>query len=284
MLRQTLAKNKYLKSIRRLSKGFQPVYLEYAVDFTPRWENGNEHLKTIIAAAEPVFQNNLDKMNAFEDIVRDVMENPDNHAALNWRNSFIPVLDALSIMWAATGAKRTFMEVGSGNSTLFAREALRFYDRDTKIISIDPHPREDIDSVCDEIMRQPLENIDIGIFDRLESGDALFVDNSHRSFMNSDVTVFMLEVLPRLKSGVLVGVHDIFLPYDYFSQWSERAYNEQYLLGCYLIANPNYFDIQLANYWISRRGMHDRPLKNIWALLGDDVRERASSAFWAIKT
>lgn len=63
------------------------------------------------------------------------------------------------------------------------------------------------------------------MFESLEAGDVVFVDNSHRSFINLDATVVMLDILPRLKPGVLVELHDIFLPFDYFETWSNRAYN-----------------------------------------------------------
>jgi hypothetical protein len=62
----------------------------------------------------------------------------------------------------------------------------------------------------------------VAIFDRLQAGDVLFLDGLHRGFMNSDVTGFMLDVLPRLRPGVLVYVHDIPLPWDYpdmFTDW-----------------------------------------------------------------
>lgn len=46
----------------------------------------------------------------------------------------------------------------------------------------------------------------------------VFVNNSHRPFMNSDVAVVMLYILPRLKPGVWVEFHDIFLPFDYLKR------------------------------------------------------------------
>jgi hypothetical protein len=153
-----------------------------------------------------------------------------------------------------------------------------------EIISIDPQPRKEVDLVCDKAIRRPVEDIDLSIFEKLETGDTIFIDNSHRSFMNSDVTVVMLDILPKIKSGVLVGIHDIFLPYDYFDTWRDRAYNEQYLLGCYLLANPEYFDIRLANFWANKQGFHLEALKDIWNVLGDDnLRDRYGSAFWGIK-
>ena len=75
----------------------------------------------------------------------------------------------------------------------------------------------------------------------------LFIDSSHRSFTNSDVTAFYLDILPRLKSGVLIHIHDVFLPYDYPPEWSDRFYNEQYLLACVLLTRNPAYEIQLAN-------------------------------------
>lgn len=204
-------------------------------------------------------------------------------AGIDWRNHMIPALDALTLMSAAAGAKSTYMEVGSGNSTLFVKAALLEAGRATRIVSVDPAPRADCDAICDEIIREKVEDIDLAVFDRLEAGDVLFIDNSHRSFMNSDVTVCMTEIIPKLKSGVLVGIHDIFLPFDYPAHWDDRGYNEQYLLACFLLANPDYFDIRFANHWIYREGLHREPLADIWSVLGDRVRDRAPSAFWAVK-
>ena len=110
---------------------------------------------------------------------------------------------------------------------------------ETRIVSIDPQPRAEVDELCDRVLRVPLEAADLSVFDELSDGDVLFFDGSHRTFMNSDATVFFLEVLPRLADGVLVGVHDVFLPYDYPRDFADRYYSEQYLLAAHLIAgNP----------------------------------------------
>lgn len=203
---------------------------------------------------------------------------------VNWKNYYIPALDALSLMWAAACARSTFVEIGSGNSTIFIRRSIEYNGSKTRLVSVDPYPRVEIDSLCDEIVRQPLEQMDLALFEQLQPGDVLFVDNSHRSFMNSDVTVVMLDILPRLRPGVLVGFHDIFLPFDYSEAWSGWAYNEQYLLGSYLLASPNYFALQLCNYYTWSRRAHVEPLADIWHILGAEVRDRSASAFWGIKT
>lgn len=272
-----------LRAVKRVGMGHQPVFIEYPITFRPRWEAGNPYLTDIIKAAEAQQLTNLAALAGLLPVVEAIEAKtwPDL-SAIDWHNHMIPVVDALSLMWAATRAK-TYLEVGSGNSTLFVRAALRQMGMDTRIVSIDPAPRAEVDAICDEVIRQPVENVDLSIFDRLEPGDALFIDNSHRSFMNSDVTVCMTEVIPRLKPGVLVGIHDMFLPYDYPATWSERGYNEQYLLAAMLLAGPDYLDIQLANHWLYREGAHTAPLGAVWEKLGEKAKNRPPSAFWAVK-
>lgn len=119
----------------------------------------------------------------------------------------------------------------------------------TEITSIDPYPRAEIDQISNLVYRKGVEEIDLSLFDSLSENDIVFFDGSHRSFQNSDVTVFFLEIIPRLKPGVVVGVHDIFLPNDYPPDWLERYYNEQYLLATYILAKgPEFKLIFGCNY------------------------------------
>lgn len=130
-----------------------------------------------------------------------------------------------------------YLEIGSGTTTCFARRSIDDHKLNTKIISIDPDPRAEIDSICDSVIRCGLESLDdLAIFKKLKPGDIVFLDGSHRSFMNSDVTVFMLDILPALNPGVIVHFHDVFLPYDYPDFFKDWYWNEQYILGAYLIA------------------------------------------------
>lgn len=130
---------------------------------------------------------------------------------------------------------RRYHEIGSGISTCFAYKAIAEHCPGTAITSIDPEPRASIDAICTRVIRNGLETCDLDIFAELEANDILFFDGSHRAFMNSDVTVFLIDVLPRLKPGVLVHVHDIFLPYDYPDSFKHWYWNEQYLLAVYLM-------------------------------------------------
>lgn len=145
-----------------------------------------------------------------------------------------------------------YLEIGSGISTCFAHHAIKRQNLATAIISIDPEPRAQIDAICDQVIRKGLETYDLAVFETLEPGDIVFFDGSHRSFMNSDVTVFMIDVLPRLKPGVVVHIHDVSLPWDYDHMFTNWYWNEQYLLAIYLMGNREKIDLVFPTAFVCR--------------------------------
>lgn len=176
----------------------------------------------------------------------------------HWLQRWFPPLDGMSLMTALIEQRaRTYVEIGSGNSTAFARWAINAHGLGTRVVSIDPAPRAGIDSICDELHRQPLETVDQGVFGSLRAGDVVFLDGSHRVLQNSDVVVFFLEVLPTLPAGVLVGVHDIFWPNDYPPNWVGRYYSEQYLLGAYMLGLGERLDLVYAMQYAARWDRED---------------------------
>jgi len=167
-------------------------------------------------------------------------------------NVWLPGLDSFALYCFLNILKPArYIEVGSGNSTKFARRSITDHNLKTTITSIDPQPRAEIDNICTKVIRKPVEDVDLTLFEQLEENDILFIDNSHRCFMNSDVTTVFLDIIPRLKPGVVVEIHDIFLPNDYPPHWGERYYSEQYLLAAYLLANGNKIETLLPNAFIS---------------------------------
>ncbi len=92
------------------------------------------------------------------------------------------------------------------------------------------------------------------LFDVLEAGDILFIDSSHVSKVGSDVNLLFFDVLPRLRPGVWVHVHDIGYPFEYSREWifEGRAWNEAYLLHAMLIENPHW-DIELWCNYLSEK-------------------------------
>jgi len=209
-------------------------------------------------------------------------DEPSDPYAPFWFNSWFPPLDEMSLAaMLKENNPETYLEVGSGNSTKFARRAVSEDKLRTKIISIDPFPRAEIDQICDEVIRTPLEDLESNAFANLRAGDVVFIDNSHRSFMNSDVTVFFTEILPSLPSGVIYGMHDIFLPDDYHQIWADRYYNEQYLLAMYLLGGAAGDKILFPASYVARHSVFRERLRKYGARIGlPDLHNLGTGCFW----
>ena len=140
---------------------------------------------------------------------------------------------------------RLIIEIGSGlSSLLLAQAAAR--NGNSALICIEPFPREFVRKGFPglrSLIEKKVQDIDLEFFSQLESGDLLFIDSSHTVKIGGDVNYLFLEVLPRLKPGVIVHVHDIFLPFDYRRDWvmdEFRFWSEQYLLQAFLTFNSEF--------------------------------------------
>ncbi|MER5713838.1 class I SAM-dependent methyltransferase [Streptomyces sp. NPDC002132] len=112
-----------------------------------------------------------------------------------------------------------YLEVGSGVSTHIALQALARNAEEGRpgtVTCIEPYPRDWLSRDARvQLHRVPVQTVDLTAFTSLTAGDVLFVDSSHVVKPGSDVNFLVLEVFPRLAPGVIVHVHDIYLPYDY---------------------------------------------------------------------
>jgi hypothetical protein len=205
-----------------------------------------------------------------------------------WVGGAICAFDSLALYaMVQKYAPKTYFEIGSGMTTCFARQAIKDAGLKTRIISIDPEPRREVDAICDEVIRDGLETCDLTAFDRLEAGDILFFDGSHRSFMNSDVTVFFIDVLPRLKPGVIVHVHDILLPWDYPESFKYWYWNEQYLLAVYLMCSREKLLPLLPTTWVCRSAEFEKHINNPFVDLGSaatNLSWHGGGSMWFTKT
>jgi hypothetical protein len=123
-----------------------------------------------------------------------------------WLNGWFPILDPISLCALLVHRRPCrYIEIGSGNSTKFARKAIDAFDLGTQVISIDPQPRAETDELCDQVLRIPAEDLPTSFIEAIGADDMLFIDNSHRAFPNSDVTVFFLEVLPGCQPELCMG-------------------------------------------------------------------------------
>ncbi len=138
------------------------------------------------------------------------------------------------------------IEVGGGFSTRILSAGLRANRSadgiDGELTTIEPFPSPKLERIT-KLISMPIQDVDLDLFLSLGRGDILFLDSSHVVSVGSDVVREYLEILPRLQPGVVVHVHDIFLPSDYpreavlsnFCFWSE-----QYLLQAFLTFNPHF--------------------------------------------
>lgn len=166
-------------------------------------------------------------------------------------NGFFPSPDAelYAAMVLRQGPAR-LIEVGSGYSTLVARKAVAHAGLSTRITVIDPQPRRSVEEAADEVRLCRVEDSGLSAAD-LSPGDLLFIDSSHVCRSGGDLPYLFCRVLPDLPPGVLVHVHDIFLPYDYPQSYVGRIYTEQYLLHA-LLAGGGRFRVELAVHFLAR--------------------------------
>lgn len=259
-----------------------PMVLDFPVTPRPRYDLNHPHprLHEIIAERSDAYAQTL---TGFLDLEADLLRIPrvasGGAAEPCWRNPYQPVVDAAALYcFVSTSNPRLYLEIGSGYSTSFTRRAISDHRLQTRIVSIDPQPRAEIDAICDSVVRAPLEACDLSVFDELKKGDILFIDSSHRCFMNSDVSVLFLEIIPKLPPGVLVQIHDIFLPYDYPLEWVERYYAEQYLLAAYLLAGFPKCEIVLPNVFVTNDARLRTILAPLWTAI--EAVNPHGFAFW----
>lgn len=276
-----------IKDIYRfLNPKFQNLALDYKVDLKPRYGHGKPPhgpLYALLDAHRDAYAELLTEVLALKPFLTEFRDSTVETRSdePTWNNGFLPGLDIAVLYTLLTEyAPAKYIEIGSGNSTKVAARARRDQGLATQIISIDPAPRADVDTLADEVIREPFEDIDYDLVGALGDGDVLFVDNSHRILPNSDATAFFLEILPRLQKGVIVHVHDVYLPYDYPPFMCERGYSEQYGLAMYLLANPGKYRPLLPNYFVSE----DETLASVVAPLWDHPNlagvERHGGSFW----
>lgn len=177
------------------------------------------------------------------------------------------------------------VEIGAGYSTLVSTAAARMNAADDPSYCchhtcIDPVPREFLHGLdgVDELIAQPVQDVDPAVFEALEAGDILFIDSSHVVKIGSDAQFEFLELLPRIAPGVIVHVHDIFFPTDYprgFVEAYRFYFNEQYVLQAFLAFNSQ-FEVLWSGSWMARR--HEQLLRARFPSF--DRGGHGPSSFW----
>jgi Methyltransferase domain len=147
-------------------------------------------------------------------------------------------------------------EIGSGNSTLMAISAIAQNQSDDpnykcEHICIEPYEMPWLEETGVSVVRSKVEDVELSFFSKLQENDILFIDSSHIIRPQGDVLFEYLELLPSLRKGVIVHIHDIFSPKNYLKEWLQDEvlfWNEQYLLEAFLTHNSTWKVVGALNY------------------------------------
>jgi hypothetical protein len=147
-------------------------------------------------------------------------------------------------------------EIGSGNSTKMALAAIRRNASEDaglecRHVCIEPYSAPWLENSGVKVLRERVEDIDVSLFRELGRNDLLFIDSSHVIRPQGDVITEYLEILPILRPGVVVHIHDVFTPRDYLDKWvfeSMLLWDEQYLMEAFLSNNANWKIIGALNF------------------------------------
>lgn len=264
-----------------------PIYLEYppTSDAAPRYGHGlppHDRIRAWLDRERPAYVALQERFATYGDDV----------ASFPIREEAGSVEPPLVQQWLPGGdivvlygmvrelAPARFVEIGSGNSTKVVARARRDGKLAMTITSIDPHPRAEVDALCDVVVRSPLEQAGASAFDDVAAGDIVFIDSSHRAFTGSDVVVFFMEILPQLPPGVTVGIHDMFWPADYPSLWEDYWLNEQYIVGALLLGDPDWLEPVYPVYHAATDPELRDGLRSVWDRPGLEAVDQLGSTLW----
>lgn len=197
----------------------------------------------------------LDALHKYRERLADLSDPSRNEVGYCYDNAWFSSPDA-EVLYVIVRTFRpgTVVEVGSGYSTRVIRQAILDGGLDTRLISIDPQPRAEVEGLADEVRRVPVEAVPMDLFRALRPNDILFIDSSHTIKPGGDVVFLYLRVIPSLAPGTLVHIHDVFIPWDYPKQWVvERRWewNEQYLVHA-MLTFSNVFEVLYAGHFLQK--------------------------------
>jgi predicted O-methyltransferase YrrM len=191
-------------------------------------------------ADQLAFCRNIFARQAHLTFSEDAVEDPTEYFATNGQ---YPPLDA----WILEGLMRycrprRMIEVGCGFSTLVsARVNREYFDSQISLTCIEPYPRPFLSEVngIAGVRVEKIQDTPLALFETLEKDDILFIDTSHTVKTGGDVTWIFHEIVPRLAPGVVVHIHDFFLPGEYPEPWVLEGWgwNETYLVRSFLTFN-----------------------------------------------
>ena len=234
-------------------RGFFTPY-RYAAGARPA--SGYPEIEAVMEAARPRMGAVLERIDADRAALAAFSGPP---PAPRLDQAWFPTLDAAAAYALLRHTPpRRIVEVGSGHSTRILARAVADAGVTPEHCCIDPAPRAPLAGLPVRWERALLSEAHLPLFDALEAGDVAFFDSSHILWPGLDCDLILNRILGRLKPGVRVHVHDIFLPDPYPDHWAWRGYTEQLGLGGWLLSGG--FGIEFASHYaVSRMGALERP-------------------------
>jgi glycosyltransferase involved in cell wall biosynthesis/predicted O-methyltransferase YrrM len=211
----------------------------------------------------------------------------DEYAGFYLLNDMYMAVDA-HVYWSMVRSlkPKKIIEIGAGNSTMLAAAALKLNaTTGSELVVIEPYPDQIVKAGLTGFARvigDFVENTDLALFDTLSAGDILFIDSTHVIRQGGDVQHIYLEILPRLKPGIYVHIHDISLPKNYPRPYMEQAlfWTEQYLLQAYLAHNNHVEIVWPGNYLMCKEPERMLALFPEIELMRKKHPSSEPSAFW----
>ncbi len=245
--RGVLARAMTLSGLAR--RGFFIPY-RYAAKLAGSGRPPYREIEALLRSREDSFNAFLSTIDGFGPELERIGTEPP--PAPRWTQDWFPRLDGAAAYAVVRSLKpKRIVEVGAGHSTRFVVRAVGNGGLDTTITAIDPAPRADLSRLPVDVIRSTLQEAGDGVFESLEGGDVLMIDSSHILVPGSDVDLLLNRVLPSLPAGVVVHVHDIFLPDDYPDDWAWRGYNEQ--LGVAPLLFGGAFEVLFSSRYAATR-------------------------------
>ncbi len=140
------------------------------------------------------------------------------------------------------------VEIGSGSSTWIMSKAVqRNVAEDgpsTGITACDPYTAERVKDLP-HVTAKAVGGLSIAAeVATLTVGDLLFIDSTHTVRTGSELAHLYLEVLPSLRPGVIVHIHDIYLPYLFAPNIYTSMFDwQETTLVAALLAGSNHFKV-----------------------------------------
>ncbi len=197
--------------------------------------------------------------------------------------SWFPRLDALAA-YTLVREKRParIVEVGSGHSTRFMAAAIEDGGLSSELTCIDPAPRASLSGLDVTWRKMVLQSAPEADLMALESGDMLFIDSSHLLMPGTDVDHLIVSLLPALPSGIVLHVHDIFLPDAYPESWAWRGYNEQSAIAA-LLQGGGYQPLFASRYVATRMSARLADSRHLAHSCVTADKDDLASSLWLVK-